>query len=715
MPTEIRTFNGKRYLVNSETDDVISEVKEKPAVNVAPSAKITPSGNTNIGDRLSMETKPNESGTAEEGAKNVANEPLRRIGRFGLELVPPLIGGAATVGGGLAGGVPGAIGGNLLGNQLGSRVGRGLRDVFGVEQPETSATQEGLANSAIDGLTFGTAKVLQAAPSLVRTLGKGAKASAKFRLAEEVFQNKPLATSLARKVLNNKTGLSPETGAFLQQNPDFPITLGQIRGQNSNINFFENLLAKEEKLAVEAVQQDMLQKRITEGVNARSPIRKKVGTNLPVNPPELNAGVAKEELAGGFEKLSGLEKKTWDQTRALAEGYKVKVQGKPKKVPMPAEPGTLGFSKKTVEVAGDEETIAGPIQMTKSRDVAKSILDKVKVNYNKSSTEELFSILEGEQKPLIAILDRIANTEGPVPMEVATDLIRITGAKGFKNDLAGNVNEALFRKLREDLKQDGINSIKGWEYGLRDETLRAWNRANAMTRQKNRVFKDIKEVSDLMFTPYTGKQELSAVLQDANSIKMAIRGAKDRVGMRKTLQAEKIADWQNRSSVDGQFKPLSETLLEVANRNDNAEFDALFTPAERKNLIQISKVIRDLPAGVGNQGQVNLTLRETSAGVEAGGSLGKMIGEGSFKAAGIKTIGVILGGKSFIRNVALNPEIARAALQLQKIPINAPKSKALTRIIFSGLRGTELLLKDQEGKEHPAIIGNDGVEMIAPE
>lgn len=478
------------------------------------------------------------------------------------------------------------------------------------------------------------------------------------------------------------------------------------------------------------VRQGMLQKDLTDISNKYSPPRnpKKVSpSTIPeTKMPEVAAGEMRDMTSRGFEHFQEVEDKTWNKFRAFGNAFKVKTQAPQKEVASQI----VGADGKPIMRMQDGaiEEIAGPIWINRAKGTADSILSSIKKNYNKKSTEELFGVLAEEQKPLIAIMDRLAKTEGPIPIDVAVDLIRITGSKGFKNDIAGNVNEALFRKLRQELKMDGEESIAKWgtdvakDTGLAfpKETLQLWRRANAITSQKARIFKDKKEITNMMDTSTTGKQDMKTILSDAQHIRDAIRSAPpgDRQRMKQTMQAEWLSDIQSRSTKDGQAIPFSNVLDTIFKREENAEINALFNGQDKQRLRNVFSVIKDVTENDANVGQQYVTIRTGTGAVSFAGDIFKSVMSGKMSTmigSGAKTLTALLGGKAFIEKIALDPQLSRVAIELAKTNKVTPRTKALSRKLFLGLRGAELIVQTELGENTVVIDENGKAQITQPE
>lgn len=931
MPAPIvKTYQGKKYWVDPETNNVLdvyiepenskpvkAPATKTPTVNVSPEAQIQPTM------PLPAYAPPVSQDLAQEAQQKSAPGTFMR--NLALESIPAFAG----AGGQAIGGVPG----NFLATIAGVAAQRELKERLGLQN--TGDPNSEAQNVAEDvAMNFGSDMV---GGGVANALVKGSKLATKAgRL--------PYKENIARRLLAKGSTLQPETRAFIASEPDFPITLGQIKGKGSNLSFFEDLLGKEDKMMLEGVQQDRLQKKLTGEVEKRSPSFVKVvndrianrntnfhatsgsnifdildkgldsnasalgqtsvsrtpginleryngitlefdppkgykpvaernygkkGTgfefenrgegkikpeqfkrailnrdsmytsyvskdkeselvlgikqktppteatlalrkerdalkeeynsfreknkehfklnenndyNLPsniksknqqyldkleaiqqkeydstqgkgfeeyydkvkeafkkkgipivevanakelrgirtrtaeANPSEINATRAQGNIATGYERMRGLESRTWDQTRELARSYKQRFQGPATEV----DTGVLDANGQPMKMMkeGSSEVIEGPINPMASREFANEILSGIKKAYNLNSTEDLFGAVAEEQKGAITLLGRIAESKGPIPMDVAIDLKRITGSKGFRNSIPNGVQEGMFRKLNSGLDADIETSIQGWDSPLKDHTLRQFRRAKALTTKKAQIFKDMSEVENLRSTPYSGTQEMKAILRDPNTVRNAIRGAKDRPEMRKTLQAEWLADTQSRASENGQFVGTSDILNRALDREHDGVFQSLFSPAEQTQIRSLFTTIKDLSSGVGNEGQRNLAMREVSNGISFSGALLQMISKGEMKpllSASGKQLAGIVGGKSFIKNVALNPQVARAAMQLQKVSPESPRAKALAKVVFGALRGTEILLTTPEGEQRALIDKNAELQMLSPE
>lgn len=433
-------------------------------------------------------------------------------------------------------------------------------------------------------------------------------------------------------------------------------------------------------------------------------------------PKEEIAGEVKRELQGGFEKARSFENRNFNASRAYADLVEVQV---PRQRP-PQMSSVVDANGNTVQLPAETfyETVKGPINLDKTREFVNQALRKIEKSYNVSNTEQLFPILSDEAKGMISIMQRVSAAEGPIPYTVALDLKRILGRKGFQNSIPNGIDEALAKKITGSLSEDIPASISSWQAPFNELALKTYNRGNAMSRKIGQNFKDISELENLRSNPLSGVGDVKRILTDPILIRKTVRSSANPTNTKKLLQAEFISDIQDRMTKDGVFKPNGEILERLFSDRDSAVMTELFPGNSGATVKKLFRTISDVSESVGNQGQQNLAMRETAAGISFGGSLLKAIQDGSVApliSGGGKVLSAVLGGKYFLEKVALDPKIARAAIQLNQTPQNTPRAKALAKIVFGALRGTQIYLTTPDGTQ-PAVINEDGkVEMIAPE
>jgi len=706
---EVRSLpNGKRYWVNPDTDDVVKEYIE-------PAAPALLKGSM---DKVGKEVVE----TFQEAKAGPA------IADYLTESLPAL---GSTIGFGL-GNAPGLLAGSMIGTGTKDLIKKMQGTLGENEVMNNGLLKETVTNLGMDALGFGVGKVA----SGVLKLGKNTGSVLGGTLKDKVLGNGPgfkerLAEKfrpMAERYAARNTRMSPDAKEFVTSNIDFPGRVDDLTGVGSAADTITNLMQPQMVQKLNQERNDYFLKQFDTLRDKNSPLRvnfngtKKatVDPSVKTNSSAENADVIQANLKEGYKKTKGVADTLWSRTKAMA-GFHEGVETVTKTTPGGVSSILDEYGKPTKLADIVEKTkhaISGPINISRSKRIATTILNQVKATYNNPSSEKLYAMFDPEGKKFLAQLEGMVSGKGKVSFGAALDFKREMGEKGYKNLIASGWDEGLAKKLNGTMKDEIRASIKAWDSELSEQTLKNFDRANAVSQKIGENFKDIRELTSAMKNPLSGISDLKALLGDHVAAAKAIKSSSNKQETRRALASEYLGSMRDRMTQGGSNITDLKVLDELGSRNPEM-FNLLIPPADRVVAKKLFGVIKELTEKPTMQGQNYLTFKEGQAGISlVGDFVQTLVGNKQPIAAvtgfGAKGGAIILGGKLFTERIALNPQVARNAIALSKLPPESPKAITLAKTVWGALRGVQVKVQT-EGREYPAVINDNGkLEEVKP-
>jgi hypothetical protein len=655
MPKEKRKYQGKIYVV--DTDKGTFE-EEKPAISVSPEAKIGPASNSTIGDTISNFTgiKPN----SEADARGLGGQVAEGLTNFGVNMLPT----AFSMAGGMVAGVPGYIAGQLAGSGL-------KTGIKGSDSPVTDTLYEAGVNSGLDALNFGVGKTIGAG---VPPLNRLFKAKATKGLKSTAVN--PFKVALGEAFLPEEMAVSPSTLNYMinagMDHP--PITV--LGGERSIAGQMGNILNPQLQKKILDKQAGSFKQILDTEIFAR-------GGGLT---PQQNAKVVKGQLAQGYDQRQKLIGKTFD---AVRDGAPEVSYDNVREVTSPIA-GADG--RPVTTLVNEPYKIKGPVTASNTGNFVDSLIPQIVDNYKLPSTEGLLPYMTEDQRQTMQLLQRFAGAKDgkPIPLEVALQLKKITGQRGYAHSLPLGVDEAVMQKVNALLDQDIRASFDQYAPDVAKNLTQKYNRGNALATKQGEIFRDDKTVANLMTTPRMGVEEMRTILKDPNLIRSTIRGSKNGQTTRAALSSEYL---------DSIFEKTQspKILNEFLSRDNLATNQALFTQPEQARLRKTFQALSETNTQVPSFGQANLALREGSAGLQVSKGVLESLFEGKISpalGAGGRVVGGVLGLKYLTRAVLQNPDVAMAAIQLRNMTTKSPGYSKAIKALKLGLKGAEIGIID---------------------
>lgn len=614
---------------------------------------------------------------------NAIDETLNRLEKGQTWLagaIPPLGAAAGTAIGGPLGSVPGYM--------LGSLAKQALQTQFPAALGTAPDTGEGALTDIGLDLTQNLPFDLLFTPA------------AKYGARAITKTGEPLKTALAKKFVNKS--LDPEIASFLQQNPQIPITVGQ-GGGNWVANLFENILTPDLKRKVRDTQQKEMIIKLGDLMQQYSP------TGSPIVPDaEVIGHIVKTELEAGEKQVS--------QT---VTGLKNNLLT------------TAGMNKVTEPIIKEgkkvgEREVLGPTYFQEAALYAQDFINRLKARYGVGGGKSLYRTFRSdpEMSASLKALEDIANTLDPktgeikpIALETALDIKALTGNKGFVKKVGAG--EYVFMKLNRAIDRDIQKSLGDLPNG--STALDFYKQYNAAATFKAQMFKETAPIANTIESTLSGMPNVKQILADPVAIEKTITASRNPSTTRKALQTEFLTDiFLSSRSFDkesGQFV-AKVPYAEFTNRANTPIAKILFPPSERQGINNFLKTIQHLDPKLPLAGVTALGIRATGAGLTfASGAIGSAF-TGSLSTGaqlGGLISGVLVGSRDFTKRVLLNDRNARLAARLAHLPPESGEAKAITKVLFSALKGTQVALLNQEGVElGPARIDNNG-KVVAVE
>lgn len=590
-----------------------------------------------------------------------------------LNYLPTITGFGAGLIGGLAGG---PIGTAAMGT-AGATVGETLRNTFlqHIAPPELRPTNEQVFAN-VTGELLGSA--------LGETIAGGVG-----RLISRV----PLTRAFISRQLVNRFGQrSPQFEQFLKDNPNIPVSVGQITN-SPVLKFLEDVVSTGKKVNLVRVQQDLVGDLATKAVASFHPS----GTNIEDVGNELI-----RNLRDGSMMYRNIENNLYTQVRNIASKTKLAQKGLP----------------------GSQVT--GPVVLNKTIAVLSDILENLPTVTNLT---ELRSLLAAKDKKFAIYLDAIADVykrgtaPTPVPFEFAQTMKSILGREGKSALTVPPQHQRKLQEVASAITEDIEDSMrKFWTDG--EHAAQLFSSARSVATQRRHLFNETNIIKRLL-KQQNVSDDIDELIKDHNKLDAVLEASASPDVTRRLLAANYLDNLFQKSKTvtkDGVVGiDIGKAATEFANRKAEPSVRRLFTTSQRANIETLLTTLDRLKPEVSTASRWALHWRAGMglgiAAISLGPSLYRLGTEGTLKKpTTLEQVGILFVlGRLATNKILLDPKLTRIAADLAHTPKESFKARHSVRALLYGLRGYDVYIKNLDGVTlSQGIIDDNGRVTIPP-
>jgi len=150
---------------------------------------------------------------------------------------------------------------------------------------------------------------------------------------------------------------------------------------------------------------------------------------------------------------------------------------------------------------------------------------------------------------------------------------------------------------------------------------------------------------------------------------------------------------------------------EILNQLDSPSYREVFSAHDHSDLTDFfrsQRRVQQYSTDAGNQ--AGLIWRKAGVAMALAGGAGNIATGGDSNISNYALAGgtLMLGGRTFASKILLNPKYARAAGRLTRVAPSSEEATFLRRVILTGLRGSEAVIKYENGKTQTVKINSNG-------
>lgn len=382
----------------------------------------------------------------------------------------------------------------------------------------------------------------------------------------------------------------------------------------------------------------------------------------------------------------------------------------------------------------ENKKIQGPIYLSNTVRDADAFLAGMRRNYGAKSNVALVDLpaLPESERKLVNLAQNISDTKStdpiknwngpiaeqisssgvhPINLDTALEWKTSTGELGFKKPIGGNNIQRLWKNLNRSLDSDISTSIPNWQGG--QQANQFYGTRNALNAQRQSLYiskapatKGLLESSGIT----SGTGDIQEILSDPVKLGKALAGSSNRETTRQDLLGSWIENvYSNAKSYDEKalttkFDSAGPMNAFLDPKNEKILNRLLPNAQDKQNLGQFFKSVAVLNPG--EQMSNSLAIR---AARNASYIAMPLLSGAYSSGLGVGIAGIEIGLNQFTKRVLLNPEVARLIPRLSSLPSSSPEGRAISRLIFTALKGTEVSLTDEKGnKTGIATFGEKG-------
>lgn len=487
---------------------------------------------------------------------------------------------------------------------------------------------------------------------------------------------------IAKAFINKE--LDPDVVKYLQLHPNFNLPVSQVGG-NTVARGMEDILQHSRKTKMLQDLQDQFAHEWSQLVPSR-------------NPEELS-GIIKTGIQEGRDSARGIAKSLYDKVAQNAESETVRIPGATKQEATGIFDSRGKMTYKTV--SEPDITVKGPVYINDARDLAQNYLNQLKEQYGKKSSEELEAVFAqnpgGQQ--LITNLDRLARTDPKIPIDLktATDIKAVFGDKANFNNVFKNSTEGTYSRLNHAVDNDIESSLA--KFQTAPNALQDYQAAKSHYSDLMAIYKDNPTNAALLDTKLSGKAEVDRILKDPVSIRAAIKASKDPAVAQDALRQRFLSDFMPENlAIPKAGYDNTAALTKWQNPENQPQIKALFTPAQQQGMTEFFKTFAAIDPKASFAGVSSTSYRASKAAFYLAGSIVPFLtGTGHLASADAGLVTVVLAGSSFAKRILMNPDAARLAAGLAKLPPTSQAAQEMSKLLFATLKGAQVVIQSHNG------------------